>query len=75
MSEFYIRINTKHFSDTTLPVWKVIKDGQLHLVNGLKINTPVESVGTIEDGSLKWNLHCTGEMNMVDGVAHITPED
>jgi len=69
MKKYHIRFNTKH-GDTDL-VWRIFEDGKEHLVRHLQINVPCHDESTVEDGVIKWNICCHGEMMLHDGKAFI----
>jgi hypothetical protein len=69
MNKYHIRYNTKH-GESNL-VWRVFENGKEFLASDLRINTPVSSERTVENGVVKWNICCSGNLKIIDGVAHI----
>jgi hypothetical protein len=52
-------------------VWRVFEDGEEHLVKHVRINVPSFDEETVEFGAIKWNIVCSGSMNIVDDIATI----
>jgi hypothetical protein len=70
MKTYHIRFNTKH-GDSDL-VWRVFEDGVEHLVKHLQIRAPVYDATTVEDGVVKWNMTCQGNMIISNEIAFIS---
>jgi hypothetical protein len=70
MNKYYIRYNTKHGEGDL--VWRVIENGSEVLVRNIDIRVPVCGESTLEGDVVKWNIACSGNMTIVDGVAIIT---
>ena len=70
MNKYYIRYNTKH-GDSDL-IWRVIENGSEVLVHNIDIRVPVRGESTLEGDVVKWNIACSGQMTIQDGVAVIT---
>jgi hypothetical protein len=70
MNKYYIRYNTKH-GDSDL-VWRVFENGSEFLVRNIDIRIPVLGESTMEGDVVKWNIACSGSMDIVDGVAIIS---
>lgn len=70
MNKYYIRYNTKHGPSDL--VWRVFENGSEFLVRNIDIRVPVIGAPTTEDEIVKWNIDCSGNMTIIDGVAIIT---
>jgi len=70
MNRYQIRFNTKH-AESDL-VWRVFENGVENLVRNIDIRVPVRGESSLEGNVVKWNIACTGTMNIIDGVAIIT---
>lgn len=67
---FLIRVNTHHQGSDLK--WCLIQDGFEHLVRDVRIQVPVYTEVTIENGEEKYNIACDGTLWMYqDEVAHI----
>jgi hypothetical protein len=69
VSKFTIRFNKKHVSHHD--VWRVFEGDRQHNVEHLAIDVPTRSSTTFEEGEMKWNITCEGELEIKDGTAHI----
>ena len=69
VNRYHIRYNTQHQA-TGLP-WRIFENGQEHLVRSFRIETPMWSENTTENGVEKWNVCCEGFMTILDHVATI----
>jgi hypothetical protein len=67
--KFVIRFNKKHTG--THDVWRVFEGEKQHNVEHLAIDVPTRSNTTFEEGEMKWNITCDGELEIKDGTAHI----
>ena len=68
-NKYHIRYNTKH-GDSDL-VWRVFENGTEYLVKDLHISVPVYTENTIENGVIKYNIACEGDMVILDNSATI----
>lgn len=66
---FVIRFNKKHTS--MHDVWRVFEGNLQHNVEHLVIDVPTRSTTTFEEGEMKWNICCDGELEIKDGTAYI----
>lgn len=73
MYRYHIRYNTKH-GDSNL-VWRIFEDGIESLAENIKIYTPVFSESTVENGIVKWNIACDGQLRWEGKTAIIIKED
>ena len=69
MNKYHIRFNTQHNGSEL--VWRVLENGQEHLVKSFKITAPIFDEITVEDGVEKWNVCCYGYMTITNEVATI----
>ena len=69
MKKYHIRFNQQHNGSGF--VWRVFEDGEEHLVKHVRINVPSFDEETVEFGATKWNIVCSGSMNIVDDIATI----
>ncbi len=74
MATYYVRVNFDHYADPTQPVW-LIKNStreETATANGVNITVGATSIGIVEENVLRWYLKCEGDLQVVDGIAHIT---
>ena len=70
--EVKIRYNTNAKSEDTLH-WRVLIDSVEHLASNVVINCMTHTTKDyIEGVGDKWHVSCTGELEVKNGIAHIT---
>lgn len=69
MNKYLIRFNTKHGGSKL--VWCVFENGIENLVENINISVPVFTQTSLEGGETKWNVACSGEMQIMNNIAYI----
>ena len=69
MNKYLIRFNTKHNGSKL--VWRVFENGIENLVENIDIRVPVFTETSLEGAETKWNISCSGKMNIINDVAYI----
>lgn len=69
MKKYHIRFNTKHNGGEL--VWRVFEDGVEYLAKDVRIVGETFTECTEENGELKWNIACEGNVIWKDNVAYI----
>jgi hypothetical protein len=64
-----IRFNKKHTG--AHDAWRVFEGERQHNVEHFVIYVPSQSNTTFEEGEMKWNVCCEGELEIKDGTAYI----